>query len=270
MIRIAGEFSNNAFVRFLNSRGLGLHDVEIVRNSSGLLTAIYDDGVAPEIIDATAGAVGEAYGEDTNIPLLGSVIELQAKRTTVLGEVVGAGAQVFAGVLANFPYVIPRSVVLTDSGGVAPELVDDGLGFLIRSIDHTPRGTINYATGAVAVNYHFDEVPTGNVLADYEYSDLPDTGDVPTLALLSTLVIRLVSGAAVTTITWTIYEDSAATQPIAQGTDAISPASPFVIVDLDDRPSHCLDLSIRTSRWIKIIPDNATNDFQIRLGWKRG
>lgn len=259
-------------VRYMRGNGLSLGDIlGPYTNASGHYDIFYDNQTEYDtVIDTVPGMYGVAYGAAGAVPIIGTVIELGELRTVVDDEDLGAGgsAQEFAGTLGN-TYVIPRSVHLRDSNGIAPALMDNGLGHLVEESNGAQRGTVDYATGVIAITWETPrKTATGNVLVDYEFSDLPDTSDFPEECELSRLVVTRSAGISAT-LAWSLFEESAmAYGPIASGVIAAFPAS----VDLAGAVSNTLELTLsdRGKRWLQIIPaTDADSDFQVRVSWKR-
>lgn len=99
---------------------------------AGLLLASGDDGAVP-YEEVSAEAIGAGDGADTT----------------------------FSAVLAKHP-VEPGSVAISDG---VEDFTDDGLGRLAGGAGGT--GTINYKTGAVAVEFHAAPANGAGVTADY-------------------------------------------------------------------------------------------------------
>lgn len=84
---------------------------------------------------------------------------------TVTGEVVGTGDgtdKTFSAVLAKHP-VEPGSVAVSDG---VEDFADDGLGRLVGDAGGT--GTVTYASGAVAVEFHAAPASAAAVTAAYD------------------------------------------------------------------------------------------------------
>lgn len=268
MIQTGTFRSEPELVRFLHINGIEASNVFATRpNSSGTWTVIYEDGQPRQWITGKPGSAGLSYAGGTNVN--GDMLLLGPKREVVAAEDLGAIVNPFTATLAN-AYVMPGTVTLVDSASVAnTTVVDDGWGWLVRKSDRVRLGTIDYATGDIELQWYALEAPAGNVLADYEWSDLPFSSVVPFSAELSVLVIELVSGAAVTSVDWAVYEDEAAAfPPIAEGTSALNVAGEHEIIDLGDRLSTVLDTAARVGRWLKVTPDDATNEIRALLHWK--
>lgn len=255
---------------YLNGHGLQLSDITgPYLNNSGHYDIFFDnDSESDAVIDTSMGVYGVSYGAALLVAQAGVLVELGKLRTEVAVEDLGAGdgTQAFMATFAN-TYVIPGSVILTDAGGTAPVLVDDGRGYLVERTNKARRGTIDYGTGDIVVTWESPKKSaTGIVSGDYEYSSLPDSVDFPYGCELSRMVVEKTDGPA-TTLDWELYEDSAMTYaPIASGSIVAFPA----IVDLDDVISHILDLdlAVRGKRWLSIVPDtDGDSSFRIRTTW---
>ena len=271
MIRSAQFQTDQQLVNFMHAEGISPSAVFVWNTTVAGWTAIlYDDGTARPYVDGKPDWAGLSYGTGTNLPTVaagGSVLEVKAKRTAVAAENTGAGTRVYTGTLAN-GYIIPKSLTISDDGGTAPSVTDNGLGALVLVSNGEARGTVNYSTKAIAITWHHDEVPTGDILAAYNYSTLPGSSNVPPRAELDSLLITCVSGAGVANVAWRVYEDAAAATPyIASGSTAII-AGVTVNVDLADILSVNLDTATPNSRWVRLVPDNATNVFTVQLRWK--
>lgn len=268
MIRNASFRTDNDLVFFLHAEGISMGAILLAHvTPAGGVAIVYDDGTATPWVDGKPAWAGFSYGTATNIPTpAGVLVPVTSLRTQVTNENTGAGTRVYTATLAH-GYVTPKSVTITDSGGTGETLTDDGLGVL-KASDGTRRGTINYSTKVVTIEWFLNEVPTGNVQATYTYSTLPGSSKVPPRVELDSLLITCVSGAGVGNVTWKVYEDSAAAFPyVASGSTAIV-AGQTVNVDLADALSISMDTASPNSRWVKLVPDNGTNVFQVQLRWK--
>ena len=269
MIRSAQFQTDQQLVNFMHAEGISPSAVVLWNTTiAGWTSILYEDGTARTYVDGKPDWAGLSYGTSTNIPTpAGVLVEVKAKRTSVVGEVLGVGTRAYTDTLAQ-GYVTPKSLTISDSEGSAPSVVDNGLGALVLVTNGAVRGTVNYSTKAIAITWHHDEVPTGNILATYNYSTLPGSSNVPSRVELDSLLITCVSGPGVTTVDWKVYEDAAAAHPyIASGTTAIV-AGQSVNVDLADILSLNLDTTNPNSRWIEMGPGNAVNVFQVQLRWK--
>ena len=256
---------------FMNQNGLALDEIAGLHpDGSNHIMVFYEDS-GGAILDTAPGLVGVSYGEDENLDGT-TLVPVQAKRTAITNENLGADVAgvVTPGTLAQ-RYVIPGTLVLDDSGGDAPTLVDDGFGkIVLQSKTSEQRGTIAYHTGAYVIQYPQGEYPSGNVLADYQYSDLPDTGDVPTKIEIDALIVSCDSGALVTAFDWEIHETSnASTPPVASGLAVPIVAGDSVRITLNKLVSIQMDQAAaqRVRRWVRITPDDNTNEFSLYMYW---
>ena len=107
-------------------------------------------------------------------------------------------------------YLLPGTISIP--GGTP--LKDNGQGLIITVGSNLRRGTVNYVTHALDYTYFpADQLPTGNVLVDYSYSDLPDSSDPPETFLISNVAV---SGAA-GPVTFTLWNNEGKTIPIYTG-----------------------------------------------------
>lgn len=240
----------------LNALGL---DIGAVRgpfmNSSGHYAVFYEDPtVSGGAIQPGAGALGFSYGAGG-----AGTVEVRQKSTAVVAEAQGAiTALLVSGTLGN-TYVLPGTVVLNNSGGTGPVVVDNGQGKLVLQGTTQQVGVINYATGVFSFAYRATAAGTGNLTANYEHSDLPDSADVPGSAYLRS--ISLLSAAA--TVNVSVYSDAALTVPDFIGTVPVTAGQGFL--NLGGVPSNITDLTTRDRRWI--VVSAAVTD--LRLHWER-
>lgn len=257
-VRVQTFRNTTELAQFLNSHGLGMGDFTgPFFNNSGMPYVFYFDENTGMILPTSGAAIGVSWG---TIALAGT-IEVMAKRTTVLAEALGAIVGLpQAGILAN-TYVMPGTVVFSDSGATGPVIVDDEMGFLVEQGTIIRRGTIDYGTGAFAFTYLAVAAGSGNLTADYEHSDLPDSTDVPDSCILRSISVRN----AVANIAFEIYENSAKDQPpAAVGTVVVNGSGNGHLV-LDAASTMLdLDLSKRNRRWV--VVDGACD---VLLRWQR-
>ena len=270
MIRSTSFRTEIEMTKWMNAQGLDISDVYVLwMNASNFWTVFYEDGLGRDVIDTTGGAAGIAYGTASGVTTASpATLRMTALRTTVSSESLGSATEgALSATLAN-TYVIPDSVTLTDGGGVAFTVKDDGWGNLVSAEDGRLVGTLNNATGALVVQWPFGRWPTGTISAAYTYSLLPDTDTIPTRVKLGSLSIKKTAGAA-TSVSYAIYEDAARTLgPIAMGTIPLS-GSGVGVADLNHRVSCCVDLVTRDSRWVVLSPDAGTNTFVAHMTWER-
>lgn len=245
----------NDLTRRMNALGLDIGAVDQHSNESGRYYVLYNDTGAGDTIAPGAGAVGFSWAAGSG------TLEVMQKSTDEAAEVVSAisGLSV-TGTLGN-TYVIPGTVSLTDSGGTGPAMADDLQGNIVEAGTLIKRGTIDYATGAIDITYLTAKAGTGNLLADYSHSDLPDSGDVPTHAIL-----RNISVLAGGNVDIAIYEDEALTIPVFKGTIPVSGGSGFLdLGGLVSVTSETADMTKRDRRWITVSV--AVTD--LRLYWEQ-
>jgi hypothetical protein len=269
MIRSTSFRTEIEMTKWMNAQGLDISDLYVLwMNASNFWTVFYEDGLGRDVIDTTEGSAGVAFGTAAGVAgPAGATIRMTALRTAVTGESLGTATDgTLSATIAN-TYVIPDSVVITDGGGVGFTVNDDGYGNLVSAEDGKLVGTVNYATGAVAVQWPFQRWPTGTITCNYRYSSLPDTDTVPVRAKLGALSIKQTVGTAAS-VAYEIYENAAKTMgPIARGT--ITLTNGVGVVDLNHVTSCCLDLTIRDSRWLVLIPNTGTSTFVAHMTWER-
>jgi len=268
MIRSTSFRTEIEMTKWMNAQGLDISDVYVLwMNASNFWTVFYEDGHGRDVIDTTEGGSGVAYGVAAGISAA-TTVRMTALRVVVASESLGATTDgALSATLAN-TYVIPDSVTLTDGGGVAFVVKDDGWGNLISAEDGRLVGTLNNATGALNVQWPFGRWPTGTVSAAYTYSSLPDTDTIPVRAKLGALSLKRTAGAAAT-VAYEVYENASKTLgPIATGTITLSAAG-VGVADLNHRVSCCVDLTTRDSRWVVLTPNTGTNDFIAHMTWER-
>lgn len=270
MIRSTSFRTEIEMTRWMNAQGLDILDVYVLwMNASNFWTVFYEDGLGRDIIDTTDGPAGTAFGTVAGVGTGGDTVRLHALRVDVPSESMGTPT-LATGVLTDAlsdTYVIPDSVTLTDPGGVGFAVRDDGFGFLVNAENGNQVGVIDYATGAFTVKWPFGKIPTVAIEAAYKYSSMPDTDNIPVRARLSCLSVKQTAGDAAT-VGWAVYPDSAkAYPPSAVGTitlvNGVGTANLLLAI------SNTLDLVVRDSRWIELIPDTGTNDFDVLLTWER-
>jgi len=144
-----------------------------VRIANADASGFFSVGIGVRLSNAGAGAVygyvsaivsGDPTDLTIDFPPSGTLNEAPGSTWSGFGT---SGSPTPATTLANFP-VVAGSVLVEDttlhSRGLS--LSDDGAGNLVHAIDGTV-GTINYATGAIAVN-GLSEVFDSNVAIDYQ------------------------------------------------------------------------------------------------------
>lgn len=268
MIRSTSFRTEIEMTRWMNAQGLDISDLYVLwMNASNFWTVFYEDGLGRDIIDTTAGAAGVAYGTGTGVGVAGAIIPVGALRLTTTAEALGAPdptTGVLSGTLSN-TYVIPDSVVLTGTSGFVVK--DDGFGALVDSETGKLVGAVDYAAGTFTARWPFGGIPA-TVSADYLYSSLPDTDNVPTRARLSALSVLRTSGAAAT-VGWAVFNDAAcALPPVAMGNITLSGTGAGT-ANLINVVSNVLDVANRDGRWVKLFPNVGPNDFTVTLTWER-
>lgn len=270
MIRSTSFRTEIEMTRWMNAQGLDIADIYVLwMNASNFWTVFYEDGLGRDIIDTTDGPAGTAYGTVTGVGTGGATVRVHALRVAVPTEAVGTpdlSTGTLGGTVSN-TYVIPDSFSISDPGSVGFAVKDDGFGFLVNAETGQQVGVLDYATGNFNVKWPFGKVPQGAVNAAYTYSSIPDSDNVPVRARLSTLSVKLTSGTAAT-VGWAVYNDSAkARPPSASGT--ITLANGVGVANLLMSISNTLDLTTRDSRWVELIPNAGTNNFDVFLTWER-
>ena len=222
-VRVKTFLSEQELAAWMTIAGVSLSGIKgPFINSSGQPFLFFEDSTPPRVISSLSASSGVSYGEQVGA----GTIEAMAWKTPVAAEVVGALTGLsFSGALAN-SYVIPGSVVLTDSGGTGPTMKDDGNGNLFEAGTTIKRGTVDYATKAVVVNYIFGKMGTGNLLANYSYSSLPDTSSVPPRCRLTNVSVK----GAGANIGFTIYEDSSLATPVYMGTIPVAAGEGMLVL----------------------------------------
>lgn len=214
-LRVKAFLSGHEMAQFMDKQGLTPHAINgPILNSSGQLLVIYEDdsddqiGVDDQVIlSGQPGSAGVSYGTGSG------TLEVSSKRTTVAAESFGAVSGTSqSDTLAN-TYVTPGSVVIRNTGSTAPSVVDDGLGAL-RFQGTTQRiGKVNYATGAFEFEYRPNQLPSGDLEADYAYSDQPETSVVPSLCKLTGITVEAAADRDIE-----IYSESGTTVLVWEGT----------------------------------------------------
>ena len=265
MLQVFQHQNARGILEFMQSKGLTLDDVVgPCLDSSMHLCIWWDDGTPPDI-DYTIGAGGTSSG--TTAGAAPNFAEVGELRTDVAAEVLGAVASPFAGAVAS-PLVIPGTLMLTVTG-TGQQFYDDGLGNLIDKTGGRGRkaGTVNYVTGAVAINFGIRDNPSGNVTADYSSSTRPDITDMPLTVKLGG--IALSGWTPATALTVKIYEDEAQTLLRWSGggnTDANGDL--YLDVGIISRNAEVADLTKRGKRWVLVGGDDLTAG-EVSLAWER-
>jgi len=246
-VRTAVFPTEHELARYMNQQGLSVDAVSgPYTNATGHLFIFFDGPAVPlpnGALPAPATGAGMSYG---TIAGVGTVV-MMALSAPITGEVVGAiSAGLASGPLAQ-GYVLPGTVVLTDSGGVGPTMVDNGQGILVEKGTTKRRGTINYTTKVVSISYTASNPGTGNLEADYSWSTVPDAADVPEVCKLTQIAVSGAGG----NIAFAIYEDEALTTPAVTGTIVVSGGVGFLPLDYISRILET-DPTKRNRRWITV------------------
>lgn len=196
MLKSITERSLSELILELRRRGLDMKDLEgggVHSDPSGHIYAIYDDG-EPNIVDSTMGEAGvSGYVFDT--PVSQASVTIGAIRSDGSTSVTISNSVTGSATLST--YVVPRTISIADSGGNAATLSDDGLGVIRETATYTPRGTINYHTGALSVTYPPGKAPTGTVTSTYKYSEYPASTDFPPKCKITRVEIETTSNDSV-------------------------------------------------------------------------
>jgi len=259
-VRTKTLMSEVDLANFMNQNGLSVDSVTgPFTNSSGHLFIFYDAPAGPSsvgLLPAPSPAAGVSFASASGA----STVEVGESRTVVSGEVVGAiSGGGYTGTLTS-GYVVPGTVELTDSGGTGPTIVDNGSGILVEKGTATRRGTINYSTKAITVTYAYNGIGTGNLLADYQWSAVPDAGPVPEVARLTQITVTGAAG----NIAFEIYEDEAKTKLAVSGTIVVVGGIGTLALDHISRTMETVDLTKRDRRWV--VVDGACD---VNLYWER-
>jgi hypothetical protein len=249
MVRLKTFRSEQELVQWMNTNGVGLGNITQCVNSSGQPYVLYEEAAVDQvIIPGRKSPGGVSYADGTGGA---GTYPVMAKRTAIAAELVSAiTVQLVTGTLAN-TYVIPGSVSLTDSGGTGNPMKDDGAGKIVEVGTIAPRGSIDYATGVVSLTYPANKLGSGNLLADYEYSDLPDTADPPPLCRIVNVAVIGAGG----DITFTVYNDEACTVPAFSGKVTVTAGEGTLVLGGNYAVSpimEAVDLTHRDRRWVTV------------------
>jgi hypothetical protein len=255
--------------QFMNSQGIPIEDVHIAINSSNDLVVFWDDvddgadyaGGTPTnpIYRGQRGSAGFSRAVGT----AGTTLVAGHGRTAVASENKGALTnRSITGTLTN-GYVMPGTVYFHMS--VSGQEVVDWEGRLVLKGTRDVVGSINYTTKAFTFTFLPQApVPSGNVLADYEYTSVPDAYIVPPVARLVNISKK---GSAADVIV-AIYEDSALSRPpVFVGTipdDGTGGGSLLLkVVSVIQDPT----VAERGNRWI--VATGGTGALELVLYWER-
>lgn len=275
--------------------GPALRGATLVPGPNGsILVSVYGDS---EPAYAPSPRCGWSAGEVTNAN--GTMVTLGREGTQEVEETVADLVSTLSATLAHAPvspgtlsisiaakrvdasgrpfaHATPWTLVDLHPLSGVPSFDGAGLGELYLAGDTAtaggvvgPVGTVNYATGDLTLRPR-DTYRGDDAEATYYYTDLPVPGrPVPPAARLSHLILELVSGASVTSVDVLLQEGASAGVQVAYaGTHAISPAAPYVRIPLGDQVSIGQGTPAqRKQRFLKLTPNNATNEFKARLYW---
>ena len=249
----------NSLARFMTERGISHHEVGgPYYNMNGAQFILVDEGAAASVPPSGIPSVGISVGTtDGGTPNQATATDAYSSATA---ESLGAAAIAFTATLSN-TVVIPNSVVITMTGS-ATSLKDNGRGKLVNVADASPRGTIDYYTGAVAITFWPQDQIGGTVEADYLYSTLPNATGMPDKVELVGLSIANGTGSA--TVEVAVYNDSSLTSlAVAGGTTLDSGGNGFV--SLQGAISIAVDPTI-PARWVVI---SGSDNYDVVLQWRR-
>jgi hypothetical protein len=255
-VRLIAHPDAHELTVLMNARGLDIGSVRgPIMNSSGHYIVFYDATDGEDIIYPSEGPLGFSWGSGA----IGTVEVLQ-KKTNVPAENLGAITTLQVVDTLSTTYILPGSVIFSNTGGTGPTLTDNGKGKIVEQGTTKVRGEIDYGTGDFTLNYLAHAPGSGNLEAEYDHSDLPDSADFPDRAILKSISVAAASDVAVA-----IYEDEALTVPVFEGTITVSGGAGSL--SIDDKVSIIseLDLTKRNRRWI--VVDVAVTD--LRVYWQR-
>ena len=178
MIRAIIKPTMHELLRELARKGLKLSDIDgVSRNESGhYFTVLQSDEVDDDIIDTTAGKIGVSKAtlsvNDTRTPC-------GTDHTEVTSTIASTTPTATINLHALTTYIIPGTITIEDTEGVAPNLIDDGLGNLIEPSSGINRGVVNYGSGEVTFNYHVQSYPKTSVDVVFKHSAEPCITNVP-------------------------------------------------------------------------------------------
>lgn len=208
------------------------------------------------------------------------VVAVGADETITTEGITHDSGDVFNGTLSN-TYIKPGTVSIAaiDSAIVVE---DDGLGNLIYMDSQRDKiGTIDYATGAVEVQYHAmrSARSTSEPQVRYKHSKVPMSVNVPVIVRLRQLVV-ITSSAQDITATVMNNEPGNAENPSPYNMPAVVnktatpvqlPSADFAaVIDLAEAVSICtsLDMAKRNKRWIELARGGSTTIKAVHLHWE--
>lgn len=249
----------NSVARFLSERGISHHEVGgPYYNMNGAQYVLVDEGMAQNLPPSGIPVIGMSYGvSDGGTP---NLAEVTSAYTAVTAENLGPATLTFSATLAS-TVVIPSTVIVTLTGSTTV-LKDNGRGRLLSTIDASPRGTINYYTGAISITFWGQDNISGDVEVDYQYSALPTATGIPDKVELVGLMID--NGTASATVTVQIYNDNSGLSPAFAGQVTLDtdgkgflPLSGAISIALDPTTP---------SRWVLL---SGSDTYGVSLQWRR-
>jgi len=249
----------NSVARFLTERGISHHEVGgPYYNMNGAQYVLVDEGMAQNLPPSGIPVIGMSYGvSDGGTPNLAEVTDAY---TAVTAENLGPVSLSFSATLAN-TVVIPSTVIVTLTGSTTI-LKDNGRGKLLSTVDASPRGTINYYTGAISITYWGQDNVAGDVEVDYSHSTLPTATGMPDKVELVGLMID--SGTASATVTVQIYNDNMGASAAFAGQVTLDTDGKGFI-PLSGAISIALDPTT-PSRWVLL---SGSDNYGVSLQWRR-
>jgi hypothetical protein len=254
-VRVISHPDAHEFSQLLNKLGLDIGSVRMFNNSSGHYVGFYDATEGESIIYPADGPLGFSWGSGG----IGTV-EVMRKRTNVPAENFGAITSLQISDTLASTYVLPSTVVFSNTGGGGPTLVDNGAGKVVEQGGTRVLGEIDYGTGDFTINYMAHAPGSGDLEVEYDHSDLPDSADFPDRAVLKSISVAAASDVAIA-----IYEDEALTVPVFQGTITVTGGAGSLSIDDKVTIIAETDLTKRNRRWITV--DVAVTD--LRVYWQR-
>lgn len=232
MIKIINQRTLHEVISEMRAKGVSLKDTEgfgINMDQSGHTYVVY---MAEEsevgVIDTSAGEAGVSGwlsstvggtpfkdGANTLIDLEIEVGEMAFEFTESLTQVSnyewaltlsGSASYTYGPYTFTNMYVKPNTVAISGTG--VDDVVDDGLGNLIFQTTTGPKiGTIDYATGVIALKYHGNRHPTGTPQVTYSASPVPNSNVFPKVAAVSHIVFVIDANTA-PTLEYKLYNNN--------------------------------------------------------------
>lgn len=260
MIRAIIKPTMHELLRELSRKGLKLGDIDgVSRNESGhYFTVLQGDEVDDDIIDTTAGKIGVSkvtLTQDDTRTACGTA------HTEVSSTIASTSPTATIALHALTTYIIPGTITIEDTEGVAPNLIDDGLGNLVEPSSGINRGSVNYGDGAVTFNYHVHSYPKTSVDVVFKHSAEPCVTNVPNQVKLKGIYVTHTGTAGSATIS--IYDSSSGGVPVYSA--SVSEG----YYDLGGRISIQQDLTLsdRKYRWVSSSSVSSLNT--VYLYWER-